>query len=441
MTVLKKVAGVALFTLMCLGFVSCNSEDSVNFDAAPASVKTRVLVSGVISSNTTWYSNTDYQLDGKVYVSNGATLTIQAGTKIEGLPSATPDSASALVITRGSKINAVGTAANPIVFTAANGVKGGWGGLVLLGKAVNNQGTNVLIEGIDPQTVPAGVDVYYGGTDDSDNSGVLSYVRVEYAGAAIAANNELNSFTFGSVGSGTQLDHLQAYQGADDAFEFFGGTVNAKYLLSTAADDDAFDFDFGYRGKLQFLVSVIDPALNYSSNPNGIESDNDASEDDDNTPFTHPVISNITIAGTVDGAVAGGGDAGYLKDAAHLRRKTSFTIVNAIFYGYPNGLHNDNANASFTLLTNVGTAFNANSTYLNFSGIDASNISVAAPGNLVLTSPFGSYKSGGLTPLSGDADAIPYDAKTLDAFFDTPDIRGGANDPLGFNWLNATWVR
>src|SRR5690606_16868952 len=113
------------------------------------------------------------------------------------------------------------------------------------------------IEGINPTVVPSGVDVYYGGGGAglgtaNDNSGTLRYVRVEYAGAKISEANELNAFTFGGVGSGTTLDHLQAYQGADDAFEFFGGTVDAKYLVSTATDDDAFDFDFGYRGRIQF---------------------------------------------------------------------------------------------------------------------------------------------------------------------------------------------
>ena len=335
---LKKFAWAVIFALISTGFVACNADD----EAAPVSVKTRSaqsvykVVSGVINSNTTWYSDTIYQLDGKVYVSKpcgsdlGAVLTIEAGTRIEGLYNANPDSASALVITRGSKIIAEGDSCNPIVFTAANGTKGGWGGLVLLGYAVNNQGTDVYIEGIDPATAPECVDVRYGGTDSCDNSGILSYVRVEYAGATIATDNELNSFTFGSVGCGTQLDHLQAYYGADDGFEWFGGCVCAKYLISTAADDDAFDFDFGYRGKLQFLVAVLDPDAPYSANANGIECDNNATgalvE-----PYTRPVISNLTVVGTSTGSTTGSGTVLY---GAHFRRATRLVLRNSILYGY-----------------------------------------------------------------------------------------------------------
>jgi hypothetical protein len=427
------------FCLILMGLCSC---------MAVVAQKPVVTVTGVIDTNTTWTSANDYLLDGKVYVSGGAKLTIDPGTTIKGKWSATSKAASALVITRGSKIEAVGTIDEPVVFTAANGTKGGWGGLVILGNARVNQPVPLYIEGIDTTTVPPGVDVSYGRNDDtynSESSGVLSYVRVEYAGASIATDNELNSFTFGGVGCGTQLDHLQAYYGADDGFEWFGGTVGGKYLIATAADDDAFDFDFGYQGCLQFLVSVIDPTQTYSSNPNGIESDNDAGSSG-NTPITHPVISNITIVGTVDGKVAGGGVAGYLKDAAELRRNSSFTIVNAIFYGYPNGLHNNSANASFVLHDNVGTAFNANATYLGFSNIDASNDSVAIPADLVLTAPFGNYKTGGLTPSEGPAyDNAVFDPTSLsccsaESSFVVPVFLGGANDSYGGNWLAYGWV-
>jgi hypothetical protein len=446
----EKFLGAVLFALVSVTFFACSADD----DFAPASVNTRavnatVTVSGVIDANTTWTSTNTYQLDGKVYVTNGATLTIQPGTLIEGLSSDSAKNASALIITRGSQISAIGTDANPIVFTAANGLKGGWGGLVILGNARINQTTAQTIEGIDPATVPAGVDVTYGRTDSTlngESSGTLSYVRVEFAGAAISANNELNSFTFGGVGSGTQLDHLQAWYGADDAFEFFGGTVNAKYLLSTAADDDAFDFDFGYTGKLQFLVAVIDPTASYSANPNGIESDND--EDASSlTPFTHAVISNITIAGTSDGTVSGGGAPGNtLLNAAHIRRNSGITIVNGIFYGYPTGLYNeDGTSAAITLDTNVGTAVpDSSNAYVNFASVPAaSNVTVADATSLVLTSPFGDYKTGALTPSGSPATGPAYNANAnLDTFFDVPTRRGGANVPgSNVNWLAEAWVR
>lgn len=367
---LKKFAWAVIFALVSMGFVACNADD----EAAPASVNLRSaqsvykVVSGVINSNTTWYSDTIYQLDGKVYVSKpcdsdlGAVLTIEAGTRIEGLYNANPDSASALVITRGSKIIAVGDSCNPIVFTAANGQKGGWGGLVLLGKAVNNQGTDVYIEGIDPATAPECVDVRYGGTDSCDNSGILSYVRVEFAGAKITEGNELNSFTFGSVGCGTQIDHLQAYYGADDGFEWFGGNVCAKYLISTAADDDAFDFDFGYTGKLQFLVAVLDPNANYSGNANGIECDNEGSEvNPPSTPYTRPVISNLTVVGTSTGSTTGSGTVLY---GAHFRRAAHFVLRNSILYGYNTDIYLEGAAVVDWLGTDTTSLCSADSSYL-----------------------------------------------------------------------------
>jgi hypothetical protein len=443
----------AVLIALSLGFVSCSADDEV----APASVNTRavasITVSGVITGTNNW-SGTVY-LDGKVFLVNG-TLNIAAGTEIIGLAKATPEEASALVITRTGTINAVGTSSNPVVFKGETETVGSWGGLVVLGDGIINQTTSQTIEGITAEQA-AGNDITYGtpygdltvGTPAydaalNDNSGTLSYVRVEYAGAAISEANELNAFTFGGVGAGTTLDHLQAYYGKDDAFEFFGGSVNAKYLISTATADDAFDFDFGYTGNLQFLVAVIDPsdAQVYTTDPNGIESDNDGIASS-LLPFTHPVISNITIAGTADGTVADGENNNSLLAAARFRRNSSFTLVNAIFYGYPTGVWNNNANASFTLDTNVGTALPSTNTYVGFTSLPASDVTVANAASLELDSPFGSYKNDGLTPSSGDAAGVPYDASLLDAFFDTPVFLGGANDSdlFGTNWLSATWVR
>lgn len=321
-----------------------------------------------------------------------------------------------------------------------------------MGDGIINQKARKTIEGITTAQA-AGNDITYGIPYDSlavgstaynnalnDNSGALSYVRVEYAGAAISDANELNAFTFGGVGAGTTLDHLQAYYGKDDAFEFFGGNVNAKYLFSTATADDAFDFDFGYTGNLQFLVSVIDPSSSqtYTTDPNGIESDNDGNSSA-YLPITHPVISNITIAGTSTGSVASGESSNSLLAAARFRRNSSFTLVNAIFYGYPTGVWNNSANASFTLGTNVGTAFNSGQTYRSFGTIATTNVSVAAPGNLVLSNPFGGYKSGALMATSGDAyDAVP---TNLGGFFNNTDYIGGTLDASGNNWLDTTWVR
>ncbi|MBK8704253.1 MAG: PKD domain-containing protein [Saprospiraceae bacterium] len=203
-----------------------------------------IAVNGDITTNTTWTSNNIYRLTGAacIYVRNNSTLTIQPGTIIKGDP-------SALVITRGSKIIADGTAEQPIVFTSAQPAgqraAGDWGGLIILGNApINTPGGQSVVEGGCDPTLAA-----YGGANAADNSGILRYVRVEFAGIAFQPNNELNSFTFGGVGSGTVIEHVQSSFGGDDALEWFGGTVNGKWMIAYKTVDDMFDTDFGYQGK------------------------------------------------------------------------------------------------------------------------------------------------------------------------------------------------
>jgi hypothetical protein len=459
-----------------LGFVACNADENSEYGKFMGgavnvrSAQATTTVSGVIDTATTWSCDTVYQLDGKVYVAGGATLTIEAGTRIEGLPSALPVDASALVITRGSKIYAVGDVANckPIVFTAANGQKGGWGGLVLLGNAQINQPTPQYIEGIDPATVPEGVDVSYGtnvATYNCESSGTLSYVVVEFAGASISANNELNSFTFGGVGAGTQLDHLQAYYGAEDAFEFFGGTANAKYLISTAADDDAFDFDFGYRGHLQFLLAVIDPCASYSSNANGIECDNEGSElNPPSQPFTRPVISNLTVVGTESGTAAGG----TVLHGAHFRRSAHLVLRNSILYGYNGSTSNPaviylQGNPVTNWLGSNPYVCEDDSSYLadnviglitgavaynpaNAVVVNSDTVPVAG---IVLDNPFdyGNFFSAGVAPLTPVDDPAASGARfeglncgdACDWLFDTTPTYKGAIGPDDY-WIAACWV-
>lgn len=437
---LRLVVLSLVITVVAIGFQSCSQD----YDSAPASVQTRALViipaNTVITSSTTWSSANEYLLAGKVWVSNGATLTIQAGTLIRGAYNSNPVNASALIITRGSQLIANGTATNPIIMTAdaSHQYKGGWGGLVLLGNAQINQSANQLIEGISTGEVPSGVDATYGTnvtTYNTESSGSLTYVRVEYAGAKIADANELNAFTFGGVGSGTTLEHCQAYYGADDAFEFFGGRVNAKYLVATACDDDCFDFDFGYQGKIQFAVSTIDPAATYSSDPNGIECDNDETGTGA-TPFTHPVLSNLTIVGTSDGKIAGGGyPTGNLYNGARFRRYTQYTLVNSIAYGYPTGIWHNTANTG-TCEYNVVSAITT--CFLDFPSTPS--YICTSLDQITLYSSFGSYKSGALTPTGGYAlDGNTY--VFTDPFFDNVEWKGGALDPNENYWLADTWVR
>lgn len=291
--------------------------------------QTVVNISSDITSSATWTSNNIYVLQsGFIYVTNNATLTIQPGTLIKG-------NGGTLVITRGAKIVADGTASQPIVFTSAqpNGFRapGDWGGIIICGYApINDPAGERLAEGgIDP------VKGLYGGSNAQDSSGVLRYVRIEYAGIAYQPNNETNGLTCGGVGSKTVIDYVQVSFGGDDAFEFFGGTVNAKHLVAYRTLDDCFDTDYGYTGKLQFLVAISDSLIADISGSNGFESDNDATGTS-NLPQTRPIFSNVSVFGpkiTSSTSI----NSNY-KRALHLRRNAATSTYNSVFTGFPTGL-------------------------------------------------------------------------------------------------------
>lgn len=296
---------------------------------------TTETLSGSIAANKTLDASKVYLLSGFVYVESGVTLTIPAGTVIRG------DKASkaTLVVTRGGKLNAEGTLAKPIVFTSNEAVgsraPGDWGGIVILGKATNNISGGVgLIEG--GFTAPKGD---HGGTDNADNSGILKYVRVEFPGIAYQTNNEINGITFGSVGSGTTIDFVQVAYSGDDSFEWFGGTVNAKHLISINNVDDVFDFDNGFSGKLQFCLAKRDPSLaDQAGQSNGIESDN-SEKVFDSSPRTRPVISNMTIIGPVANAAALASVDAKHENANLWRRGSKMILANSIFIGFKFGLN------------------------------------------------------------------------------------------------------
>lgn len=314
------------------------------FTTVNAQTKPTKVISGadtLISSNRTWDADTTYFLGGKVYVTNGATLTIQPGTVITG----DTTTKGTLIITRGSKIIADGTPLCPIVFTSSKGGgkrnRGDWGGLIILGNASVNTPTGTAnIEGL-----PASSLTTYGGgatPNDNDNSGILRYVRVEYSGVALAPNNEINGITFGGVGRGTTVDFVQVSFSNDDSFEWFGGTVNCKHLIAFRGLDDDFDTDFGYSGKVQFAIGLRDPLVADVSGSNGFESDNDAAGSS-NLPQTRAVFSNVTLSAGSDSAT----NALY-RNGAQIRRNSHLYIYNSILMGFPTGLLID------------GTATNAN---------------------------------------------------------------------------------
>ncbi len=319
---------------------SCKKTTVVDDEDVPVAPSNTVEVSGEITTNTTWSASKIYLLKGFVFVSNNATLTIEPGTIIKG------DKATqaTLIITRGAKINATGTAEKPIVFTSALAAgarsQGDWGGVILLGKAPVNQGTDVKIEGglKDPKGGEDKAYIYYGGTDAADNSGTLKYVRIEYAGIAFSVDNEINGLTMGGVGSGTTLDYIQVYRSGDDAFEWFGGTVNAKHLLAIGTWDDDFDTDFGYSGNVQFALAQRVATVADQSGSNGFESDNDGNGSN-LTPKTSAVFSNVTVLGPI--RAAGGALNANYQNGAQIRRSSSISILNSVISGFPVGIYID----------------------------------------------------------------------------------------------------
>ena len=333
---MKKLFNLLLVAFLSVAFVACDDDD----DSTPVATGEQFVteqtngvmaVSGSTEENFTMKAGAKYLLKGFVYVKDGATLTIEPGTVIMG------DKATkgTLIVERGGKIMAEGTAAKPIVFTSAQPAgqraAGDWGGLIILGKAPVNLGSAAKIEG--------GVDREYGGSDAADNSGVLKYVRVEYPGIAFQPDNEINGITFGGVGSGTTVDYVQVSFSGDDSFEWFGGSVNAKHLIAYKTVDDMFDTDNGYNGNLQFLLGIADPNVADASGSNGFESDND-SQGSGATPITAPTYSNVTLFGPL-GATANIN--ANFKRALHLRRNNKTKLHNSIVLGWPTGLLLDGA--------------------------------------------------------------------------------------------------
>jgi hypothetical protein len=307
-----------------------------------------VNVSGILTGNVTWTPSNVYLLQGIVYVDSNATLTILPGTVIRG-DNATAN--SSLVIQRGAKLIAEGTVCNPIVFTSSKNtgrVPGDWGGIIMLGRARHNLGQQNLIEGLSA----ANPRNFHGGTDDNDNSGILKYVRIEFGGFVFSANNEINGLTMGSIGRGTQIDYVQVSFTNDDAFEWFGGSVNCKHLVAYRNLDDDFDTDNGYSGTVQYALGIKDPTL--ADNPTvstseGFESDNDAGGTNQAlAPKTSASFYNVTQIGAfrctsnADGSGVQPSAPGFRR-GARIRRNSDLKVFNSILMNNWRGLFVDGA--------------------------------------------------------------------------------------------------
>jgi hypothetical protein len=338
-----------------------------NFDPENTNYPTTTTtVSTDVTTNTTWSGV--ILLQNKVYVKNNATLTIAPGTIIRG----DKNTQGTLIITRGAKINAAGTASNPIIFTSnesvGNRAEGDWGGVVLLGLARNNQPGGVAnIEGIAPTT-----DSQFGGSFDNDNSGIMQYCRIEFSGIPLEPNKELNGLTFGSVGSATTINHIQVSFCGDDSFEWFGGTVNCKYLIAYRGLDDDFDTDFGYRGKIQFGLAIRDKDLSDAAgDSNCFETDNDAAGSAAQ-PKTAPIFSNITIVGPKGDGTTVLPSGERFEKAFRLRRNTATSCFNSLVTGWEKGLSIEGAAVvnnvngdTLQFANNILTNFASNTNLIN----------------------------------------------------------------------------
>jgi hypothetical protein len=343
---------IALSSLSILS--SCSKDDNNNTGGNNNGTDSSAYVTlkGDISANQTLSASKKYILNGFVYVKSGITLTIEPGTTILG------DKATkgTLVVSRGGKLMAEGTAAKPIIFTSSQAAgarsSGDWGGVILLGKAkVNPTGGEAKIEG---GLVPtAGGDektyIWYGGTDDADNSGSLKYIRIEFAGIAYSPDNEINGLTMGGVGSGTKISYIQVYRSGDDAFEWFGGSVNCDHLIATCSKDDDFDTDNGFSGKVQFGVAQRYKTIADQSGSNGFESDNDANGSV-NAPQTAAIFSNMTIVGPFQSGSSGSVDANF-QHAAQIRRNSAMSLYNSLLVGFPVGLYIDDSKVAVASAT------------------------------------------------------------------------------------------
>jgi hypothetical protein len=316
--------------------------------SAPFTVPNEIFaqVTSDITSNRTFYADSTYVLSGFIKVANGATLTIEPGTKVVGdfnIPG------SSLFVLRGARIVANGTAERPIVFTsqrpAGQRQPGDWGGIIIIGNGIINRGAPTIIEGTGTPPAINPEQDYSGGTDNDDSSGVLRYVRIEFAGYPTAQDEELNSLTMAAVGQGTTIEYVQVLLGLDDSFEWFGGAVDGRYLISYESADDHFDASEGYIGRNQYLIAFqsiepdprADVAGGVATDPQGIENDGCWSENclggNNNTnaePFTIPVFANFTLVGAPSGAwETSGGNYGMM-----LRRGTGGLYVNGVVTRY-----------------------------------------------------------------------------------------------------------
>ena len=419
--------------------------NAVNYDSIQTA-RGVIQVNAPITKNTTWLANKVYQLNGTIYVKNGFTLTIQPGCIIRGNAAV---SNACLVISRGAKINAVGTAINPIVFTSSKTTGqrnlGDWGGVIILGKAKNNAVGGVSnIEGLAAST-----DNEFGGTDDNDNSGSFAYCRIEFGGYIFSPDKEINGLTMGSVGRGTRIDHVQTSFVNDDAFEWFGGTVNCSHLVSYQNLDDDMDSDLGYSGTVQFALVVrnkayFDPSNNSTSE--GFESDGDpVGTNVSLTPKTIAVFSNITLVGPYRNDITQTISSKFER-ALRIRRNSNLRVFNSVFTDFNHGIHFDGNESADNSVASASAANSAACRYNVFASIKTKQDGKPIRNNtryqaqtpsIAIASTDSLFDAWNNTYFNDNSDGLFADNMTQSNF--DMDYRPGSSSPLatGANFTDA----
>lgn len=410
--------------------VGCSDDNGVVNPPPPPPPSQNNVLSGTIEAGetVTLDASIEYLIQGVVRVADGGTLIIPAGTVLKGDVNIQP---TALIVQQGGRIEAVGTATDPIVLTSSAPVgsrqRGDWGGLVLNGNSLCNFPAD--------DCIGEGNSGPYGGTALDDDSGILSYVRVEYVGYEVSFGNELNALTLSGVGSGTQIDHVQAHYGLDDGIELFGGTVDVKYALVTGASDDSFDYSTGWQGRGQFWIAQQDPF----DADNGFEIDGNE-EDFDAAPFTDPLIYNVTLIGKGDTGAAGESTRGIL-----FRRGTAGTVYNVIIQGFEVGFDIDNPETAGrvsiqnSIVFGNGTNFDGDDDSIDESGLFQTpawnNVVGTDPG---LMDPY-NLSAPDFRPASGSAALSGFATPPNDGFFTDVDFIGGMgpDDDWTAGWTTA----
>ena len=361
---------------------ACNNNTDNNPDdtTLKGEIPTGTTLTGNITANATLTSGSSYKLSGGLHVKAGNTLTIEPGVTVVAVDDDAPDY---ILIEQGAKIDAQGTVSNPIVMTSELKKSGAWGGIHICGRAHTNAGEGVLSEiGNAP----------YGGSDDSDNSGTLRYIRLEYTGFALDEEHEANGISFYGVGNGTTVEYVQAYKGSDDGFEFFGGSVNVKHMVVTDCTDDSFDWTEGWNGRGQFLVAYqsgeeeCDCLMECDNNGNNFDA----------TPVAHPILSNLTLVGDNSANNTRG---------IRLRAGTQAEIYNSIITGKAKCITLETEQTEQALLSGTSKLQHiAMSSDLNSeNGIYTAEMFAAATGNSTdyvnaLANDYVGTLSGGVTP-------------------------------------------